>query len=453
MEDLLDSYRQWIKKPDWERYNQVKKLLDFDIAGEDNNKMMCFFLMLGNYHKNLKTTIMYRGDSSAGKNHVINNVIKLFPEKDVYLFDSATAKALNYDDTLNNCKMIYLRELEHHQSLVEIMKSLSNSGGRVHKETIKNSQTDEHSVKEHILDQKGIIMTFSFENIQVDMVNRSWVLNPDQSYEQTQKVTTFDINNEINLIERDIQRKEIDHERFFISQCITLLEKDFNYKVMIPFIKKLEVLLPSTQLNVRRDKNKLFNLIRIITLWNQNNRKSFKMNDDNYLLAEYTDLKMALQICQEMFINLVLHLDDTKRTILDYMAVMDEVRAEKVGVEQKNITSAFGNQSESKNVESSAYTITEILEDIRDELSISRSTLKRKLDDLFYEGYLVRTKPKGRLLYQKLRDYNLVNVLKLDDIEDEVSSMVEQTFNYYNNLNEEVLDDEPEPEDPEEEDF
>ena len=436
-EDIIDEYYFFLELPDWKKFEEIKKILDFYIAGEDNNKLLLFFLMIGNYHEKLMSFILYRGDSSAGKNHVIENTLKLFPEKDIYTYDSATAKALNYDDTLNEARVIYLRELEKSPATVEMLKSLYNLAGKIHKETVIDAQTKAHTVKEHLLERKGIITTFSFENIQVDVVNRGWVLVPDQSYEQTQNIITFDIHSEKHLIERKLQLKEMDNRCFFISQCVKLL--NFDYDVFIPYIDKLDVLLPNTQLNVRRDKNKLFNLIKIICIWNQKNRRGFKIDDDNYLIAEYIDLKMALQICENLFINLVLHLDDIKKTILDYMMVMETVA---IKVKTTGAIDTFGNTSSptTKQVEK-RYTITEIYQDINEETSVSRSTIMRKMDSLFYEGYLLREKTKGKLFYTKLRDYSLVNALRLNEIEEEINSIVDQQYNYYSNKTGVILQD------------
>jgi len=442
-ENIVDEYLYFLQLNDWKRLKEVKSILDFDIAGEDNNKILLYFLLLSNYHKNLMTFILYRGDSSAGKNYVVENVLKLFPKKDVYIFDSATAKALNYDQDIKNKKIIYLRELEYHQSTIELLKGLYNPDGRVHKETIQDKETKAHYVKEHLLKRKGIITTFSFENIQIDVINRGWVLTPDQSFVQTQKIIKFDIASEKNLIERKLQKKEMDNRCFFISQCVQSL--DFDFEVFIPYVEKLEVLLPSTQLNVRRDKNKLFDLIKIITLWNQKNRQFFEIGEEKYLLAEYTDLKMALGMCQDLFVNLVLHLDDTKKSILDFMEEfvlvdVDELKLAPI------LDNYGGSESSSRpgtvKEQDVKYTITQLYEEIQTFESISRKTVKRKMDDLFYEGYLLREKEGGKYFYSKLKDYNLVNILDLDNIQEEIDSIVEQTYIYYSNKTKELLSDE-----------
>jgi len=274
----------------------------------------------------------------------------------------------------------------------------------------------------------------------VDVINRGWVLTPDQSYEQTQKIITFDIELEANLIDRKLKTKEMLHRCFFMSQCVKVL--NFDYEVYIPYVEKLNVLLPNTQLNVRRDKNKLFNLIKIITLWNQFNRKSFKIEDDTYLLAEYTDLKMALQICEEMFIDIVLHLDPTKRAILDYMEATEMVEVKsKNSQEQSSLYDNYGGEHTRTEVKERGYSITELHSDICDQISISRATMKRKLDDLFYEGYLLREKPKGRFSYKKIRDYSLINVLRLEEIEDEINEVVKNSYMYYAIKTKEVNED------------
>ncbi len=59
--------------------------------------------------------------------------------------------------------------------------------------------------------------------------------------------------------------------------------------------------------------------IKVITIWNQKSRHLVEMGDMHLLFAEYEDLEMALEVCQDLFIDLVLHVDEIKRAILDFM--------------------------------------------------------------------------------------------------------------------------------------
>lgn len=447
-EDLLKEYDHFLGLSAKTRWEKVCSILDFFIAGEKYNKQLLFFLFLGNYHKKHKSFIIVRGGSSGGKNHLVSRVLYCFPKNDVYIIDSATAQSLKYDSEIDKCKLIYLRELEEGDTIQAVLKALYNEEGFIHKETVKKyeDKTEYFDVKSHFLQRKGVVTTFSFEHIAIDIVNRAWVLNPDQSYEQNRDVIDFGLDTRKNMIERDLEEKKMMQYCFFLSQCIQSL--DFEFKVFIPYIEKLKPLLPDTFLNVRRDKDKLFDLIEYVTLWNQKNRKFIEFETTRYLFATYIDLKMALEISQDIFTNTLFHLDDVKKAILDFMTELQLV--DKVIPMKKDIIN-FGSvqQTQLKNVvieETAKYKISEVYEEMRSQLSISRRTVQRKLNDLYYEGYLNREKDKNTYFYTKLRDYNLEKRLKLDEIKDEINALVEQSYNHYSKMKPELLENnEPKP--------
>lgn len=429
-ENMKTEYENFFLLPDKKRWDVVCELLNFFIAGEKHNKQLLFLLLLGNYHDKLKSFVLYRGDSSAGKNYVVQNVLQLFPKNDAYIFDSATAVALNYDVELDGVKTLYLRELMEKSSMVDLLKTLYNEDGKIHKETIKDKETKEHIVKTHVIERMGIVTTFSFEDIQIDVINRSWVLVPDQTTKQTNEILDHHLKMEANLIEHNISRKKRMNQCEFIAQCVKCI--DFNFEVYIPFVQKLKTLFPVQYLNVRRDFNKLLMLIKILALWNQKNRDCFEISDKKYIIANYIDLEMALEISEKLFINLVLHIDEIKRSVLDFME-------DKIEVELESFQSHIDDKLTTSETDR-YYSITEVFEELRIAHSISRKTIQRKMTNLFHEGYLLREKQGSAYKFHKLRSYNLVEGLKLYKIREEIESLVEQKYIYYKNKSEEILD-------------
>jgi len=447
MSEEKDYYLEFLQLNAWDRLKRVEEILDYFVAGEKNNKLLLFFLILGDLHPNYKSFKIYRGDPGGGKNVVANAVLNLFPANKVYVLDGATAKALNYDEDIKESELVYLRELEKHESVIELLKGLYNADGRIFKETVQDKDSKAHYVKHHEISRKGILTTFSFENIAADIESRSWMLVPDQTYEQTRKVIKFYIDKEKTLIDRVLTEKEIKNRCFFISKCIEKL--DFGYDIYIPYIEQLEVLLPEIKLNVRRDREKLFNLIKIITLWNQYNRRSLELNGTKFLFSEYTDLKMSLEICQDLFINLVLHIDDIKRHILDFMGV--QKKGDKKPVENNSIMNYSGDDEllvaqelfKQKYIETEVvnkFTVTEIYEEINTKATVSRKTVSNKLHDLFYEGYLLQEKEKNKYYYTKIRDYNLIKMLNLDEIQEKINGITDQAYIFYSNKTGEILE-------------
>lgn len=450
---------RFLQLPCRQRLKKLHEILDFYVVGEHNNKMLTYFLLLSNYSEEHMTLILYRGDSSGGKNHVVESVLPIFPEKDSYVYDSATAKVLNYDKALRGKRHLYLRELKYseHEEVTEFIKSIANKGQRIHKEVVTEIGKSEHkkggstvgqSVITHYFDRLGIITTFSFENVQIDLVNRAWVLNPDQSHKQNERVIAFRLHCVKHLISRKVkERKEILPAIKVIQDSVRVL--DFGVQVFIPFIDKIQGLFPRNYLNVRRDVDKIIHLIEIITIWNQFKRRTLEIDDERILFAEYEDLAVALEISQELFENLILHIDETKKLILDYFEGLRIIETKKEVITQLTLAGPYefndvnakalekvdeilGDSKKEEAAEYQKTTITEIFEFLRKRFSISRRTVKRRLDDLFYEGYLLREKEGNSFVYSKLRDYKVLEGVSFDEVE--INAIVEQNYEFYKNM-------------------
>lgn len=432
---LLDNYKLFLQLSAHEKFEKICNILDFYIAGEFQNKRLLFFLLLGNYHPDLRTLVLYRGDPSSGKSHVVKSVLRLFHKDDVYTIDSATEKALNYDEAIRGKKILFLREMREQMGIIEAIKAVYDED-RIHKETIQDEKEKRHKTITHLFDKLGVVTTLSFETVPKDLEDRAWIFIPDEKHSQTRNIVKFSLNCEKHLIDRDIKESSIHQQCYFIGMCIRTL--DFDYKVYIPYVDIIYDLFPCQNLNERRDVGKLIHLIKIITLWNQMNRKSIEIGTIKYLFSEYTDLEMALEICQDLFVNMILHLDETKRMILDGM-VEAELVSKKIGGQ----TSLTGTVSEKTAIieEEKWYTITEIFETLRTDLGISRKTLQRKMDQLFYEGYLLREKPKKSYLYCKRRDYDIIKALKLEERKDQIDDSIHIALDFYKDKKVEMLED------------
>lgn len=344
--------------------------------------------------------------------------------------------------------MIYLREMTEQSKdfMTEYIKRVVDGGG-THLETIKEVEGQSHKAIETEQKKYGIITTISFEEIQIDLVNRGWILIPDQTHDQTNEVINFKFKSIRYKIDRKVKDKFVVNQCFLIAQSIKVL--DWNYEVFIPYINKLRDLFPKEYLNVRRDVNKLTHLIEVITLWNQFNRRVVKIGQIRYLFSEFKDLELALEISLDLFINLMLHIDDSKRKILDLFDSIIEVnnQTKKKTVTQKTLDQTLflerNKKIEKENFDKNkddALTITEVYLKLRLKLGISRRTTQRRMNDLFYEGYLYREKVKGSFYFSKLKDYNILKALNFENLEAEIDDIVEIQYNFYNNTDEEMLE-------------
>jgi len=388
-----------------EKFQIIDDILKSEIAGEKNTRLLVYALMLSNYRYDFRTSVIIRGSSSSGKNHLVITIMNLIPERDIEEFSSATASVFNYEN-LDEKKMLYLREMRKDENSEEVFKALID-GDRVHKEVVRIK--GRNMVVDHFLKSVGLITTLSFETLQIDLINRSWVITLDESILQTKRINEFKQQNRKNVIEYDIQKEKIVKQACLISESYKYL--DWSYKVKISFIEKLNALLPENpKINLRRDDDKLYDLIEIITIFNQKNRKSIQIGNKNYLFSEYEDLEIALDIAQDLYIDLILHIDPIKRQILDCF-------------QDLKVT----------------LTITKVFETLRDQIG-TRKSIERKLHDLESEGYLSKMKEKNVWKFRKLKDVDFLYALNMEVMREEINDLIEQDYIFYSNKTKEVLE-------------
>jgi len=422
-EEEIKECEKWLKLPDDKRVNEIENILEFDIKGKGsiNQAQLIFFLKLGDIlQKALISFVNFKGESSGGKSYICDNVLKLLPEDKIYILDSGSDKVLHYDEELAGKRFIYIREMKKNLNLIEELKSTYDYDPII-KTVEKDEETGHFFTRTIRNEQMGLLTTYSFEFTQRDLINRSWTLIPDQSYEQTKRVINFQIKKQQNRITEDLIEINMDKKRSFIRNALSLLNDDF-----IPYIayaKHLNPLFSDKNLRIRRDVNKIYDLIGIITLFNQKNRKTIKIKESGkiYIFAEYYDLYLALKIAKDYFLEITQDLDQLKKDILDFMNIN--------GLEEYD-------KKDKSIITHRNYKLKDITKEMSENKSVSSRTISRKLISLNYDGYVeIFSKGKGYATeYKKLKGYEELDI-NLEDIKDEIDELVNKEYNKYSNKN------------------
>ncbi|GAH30114.1 unnamed protein product [marine sediment metagenome] len=85
------------------------------IIGYEAEREIIFTFMLGRLVKNSKPAtynLLLKGNSSTGKDWIVNNIAGLFPEEDLEYFGRATAKAINYLHDKKEEEILQAREMK-----------------------------------------------------------------------------------------------------------------------------------------------------------------------------------------------------------------------------------------------------------------------------------------------------------------------------------------------------
>lgn len=418
----IKAGEEWLNLPDEERINEICEILDFYIVGkkEINKGLLIFLLKLGDIlQKELISFVDFKGESSAGKSYICDNAVKILPEDKIYILDSGSDKALHYDELLKGKRFIYIREMKKNLNLIEELKSTFDYDPII--KTVEKDEETGHFITRTIKNEKmGLLTTYSFEFTQRDLANRSWTFTPNQSYKQNERVINFQIEKQQNKIKYDLIELKMEKKRKSIQNALSLLEN--NLIPYIAYAKHLKPLFSKKNLRIRRDVEKIYKLIGIITLFNQKNRKTLKIKEigKKYIFSEYNDLALALKIAKEYFLELTQDLDQLKKDILDFMNID--------GIDEYDKKT---NEEINRN-----YKLKDISEEMLKINSIHSRTISRKLKSLSYDGYIEMIKKgKGKALeYKKLKGYDELDV-NLEDIKDEINELVKKEYNNHFNKN------------------
>jgi len=260
---------------------QVKRYLDLDIVGEDENKLIIYLFGLLSSTK-YAFNIVVKGSSSAGKTHLVNSVLKLFPESWIYKIGGGSAKSLIYSDGNRNARILYLQEITGVGDInTETLKLTSrDDGGFSYAVVIKNKQTGEYETKEIQVGAKCFITTTTRFEIDPELETRTLYLEIDESKEQTRRILDF---KGFKVANSGFASENIPFPfEEEIKNIARFLPRVDN--IHIPFASEISKTLPDDILRSRRDIDTIFNIMRASALFHWTQRPLAISKEDGHVI-------------------------------------------------------------------------------------------------------------------------------------------------------------------------
>jgi len=223
--------------------------------------------------------------SSAGKDHLTNSILKIFPKEIYETYGRISAKALNYLHSLDNepeytydGKILYLKEITDEILNNEVMKEFTSGEEEISQVAItkqKGAGVDVVRIRGH-----PVVLTTTANTI------------PSEEIRNRFNIVTLDIS------EEQTKRTFICEEEKYDENIILFLNNLKSYIVEIPkelmnFIVKS---FPKNKVRYRRDFQKLLDFTKAITIFNQGERQKL---DKDTLIAEPEDYDRA----KDIFVN------------------------------------------------------------------------------------------------------------------------------------------------------
>lgn len=282
--------------------------------GDIKSKEVLFFAMIGRLVKGKKAysfNNLVSAVSSAGKDHLVSSVLKLFPREDYEIFGRISATALNYLHTLDNepeytydGKILFLKEITSPILNNEVMKEFT-SGEEEISTVVITKQKGGGILTKQIRGHPIVIVTTANTIPSEEIRNRFNIIKCDESEEQTKMA-------------RMIAEEEYSKD---VLKFIAGLK---SYEVEIPpklydFINKI---FPCHKVRFRRDFPRFLDFVKTVTLFYQNDRIGKSLG---VIRAEPSDYNLAKDIFLNAYSTVSdILLKDIDRRIVDLLEKVDK---------------------------------------------------------------------------------------------------------------------------------
>lgn len=273
----------------------IHKELDKDHL-EDHHAKMTTFLVSTTSRLGIDSehqSIDVKGDSSAGKNSVVESTLKHFPENNWIKITRGTVSAL--EDDIVQYDIIFINEVNEfrengaNNQIIEVIKQLSEGGTRTIK---KDAKTGFKTTIDTQQPQKTVITTTTELAQDEERATRSIevsILNNPNTTAEVNKLSmerAADVKYLLGVVHK---------KQSWIQAGLSILK--YN-KVLLPFMRHLKdmAIFDNNNPRSKRDVKRLIALTKAVSYLYQNQRYKIKIKDDVIILGEPEDLYNAILI-------------------------------------------------------------------------------------------------------------------------------------------------------------
>ncbi|MFL0095020.1 hypothetical protein [Tenacibaculum maritimum] len=363
------------------------------VIGEDINRLLMYLIFTSRKTNNPLHCISL-GSSGAGKTHLQSKVAELIPEEDKIEITVLSANAFYYfNRTELHNKLVLIEDLDGAESVLYPLRELQSkkriTKTVVHKDARGNTKTIHLTVEGPV----SVAGCTTQESIYEDNSNRSFLLYIDESSEQDKRIMNYQRRASAgNLNEQD----EID-SRELLKDVQRVLK---SIKVINPFAEHLE--LPQSVFKPRRTNSHYLQFIEAITFYKQYQREQQVNKETGEVFIETTieDIEEANEIITEMLLRKSDTISGACRNYLEklkrYLFIENQT----------------------------TYTSTEIRRNLR----IKETTLRRYHSQLIEEGYIKKVKGKKGQMYH----YEVVDLQEYKSLKETISKVLQNCISKIN---------------------
>jgi hypothetical protein len=275
----------------------VGVLKRFGLTGHEKQAKIVY-LALTSRISGRPVNIVIKGPSSAGKNHIVKQVLRLFPESAYFNLSSMSSKALIYwDEPLSHRYLVIAEAVGMDSEVVSyIIRTLLSEG------------IVRYMVGNKVIQKEGPtgFITTTTGKLHPENETRMLTLQADESSEQTREV--------MEAQARGTDASKGDLAPFMALQRIIEIERP---EVLIPYGEKLARAINPAAIRLRRDFPTLLTLIEAHAVLQAHNRKRDAQGRVMATIADYEVVyDLVADLLDAMVIGADLKMDDKiKKTV------------------------------------------------------------------------------------------------------------------------------------------
>lgn len=323
------------------------------VIGEDVNRLLMYLIFTSRKTENPLHCISF-GSSGVGKTHLQSKVAELIPEEDKVEITVLSANAFYYfkRNELKN-KLILIEDLDGAEEVLYPLRELQTKK-RITKSVVQKGIGGQGKTKNLTVEGPiSVAGCTTQEKLYEDNANRSFLLYIDESEEQDERIMAFqrkasagNVNIEDQLYAQDLLQN--------VQRCLSAVT------VRNPYAEYL--ILPKSVFKPRRSNAHYLQFIEAITFYYQKQRESKydTHTGEEYIETTLEDIRQANTLIKSILLRKSDSLNGATRNYLECL---------KTHLAEKKET-IFTNQQ------------------IRKELRIAESTLRRYHQLLIQEGYI-----------------------------------------------------------------
>jgi len=375
-EDIKAEAIKRLKSPDLELW--TLNVYDKNIVREYENKLLCHYLELSGRRKNPreKQIILLMGDPGSGKTQLANETTRFHATKKRGRFSE---RALDYSD-LSNYDILYIQEIigvEKEEHGISTLRFLSaEDRGYTVEVVVRDPKTGKFTTEEYVIPPMCVVSTLTSVAVEPQLERRAWLLNVDQSEEQTRLILEHKAKREKERFLELMGQKEPDKDLNVLECTINMLE---DGEVIVPYPNSLTKALDATMLRSRGDYDKVMSLIKLRAWYYQRQRQCLTTPDGTKVwVATPEDGIACLKLASKAMRRWRTQLDERLIEALPHITklVHDPVP---IGEDESEVV----------------YGVT--ANKLAKKMRISDQTARNYLNTMADRGVLTYTQPKGRL--------------------------------------------------------